>query len=359
MAEDPGLKKYLELRSNALITDKYFDSDIAWMGMKTNTIDFVVGPIENYEDRLFGYKTAFEAFILIKDKNWSERLNEFAKYLPELQNQLPVPEKYKTESPGSNSDLGAYDVIYYAGDCNAGSKTIAINLPNDEKVHELKGSRRLQLKNAMRAKFEKILVPISKELIVEEQQQYITFNAFFENVMFHEVAHGLGVFNTIDGKSTVRQALKENYTIIEEGKADILGLYLITKLNEMGVIETNLMNNYVTFMAGIFRSIRFGASSSHAKANLIRFNYFEETGAFKRNENGLYEIDFDKMTEAMLSLSTLIITLQGDGNYEAASQLIKEKAIIPDHLQNDLNMLETKSIPVDVIFKQGPEIVNL
>ena len=358
-ADDQGLKKYLLLRAEAIITDNYLESDLAWMDMKDNTIDFVVGPIENYEDQLFGYKTCYEAYILLKDKEWSKKINEFTQYLPELQNKLPVDNVYKLQKPGSNSDLGAYDVVYYAGDCNAGSKTIAINLPNDERVHVQKGSRRLQLKNSMRAKFDKILLPIANELIAEDQLQNITFDAFFENIMYHEVAHGLGVFNTLDGKGTVRASLKDKYTIIEEGKADILGLFLITELNESGVTESNLMDNYVTFMAGIFRSIRFGGSSSHAQANLIRFNYFKEKGAFIRNEDGKYAVDFEKMQEAMNSLSNLILTIQGDGDYEHADSLIKEKGIIYPELAGDLQKLDTKNIPVDVVFKQGPEIIGL
>ena len=202
LAEDEGFKNYLSLRADALLNDSYRESDMAWMDMKSNRFDFVVGPIENYEDQLFGIKAAHEAYILMKDQEWSEKLNKYALLLPELQQKLPVEEIYKTESPGTSSDLAAYDVLYYAGDCNAGSKTIAINLPNDEQVQLLKGSRRLQLKNAMRAKFDKILVPLAQELIVPTQQNYITFDAFFGNTMFHEVAHGLGVKNTIDGSGT-------------------------------------------------------------------------------------------------------------------------------------------------------------
>ena len=229
LAEDPGLKNYLQLRADALVTDEYFDSDMAWMEMKNNIIDIVIGPIENYEDELFGYRTAFESAILIKDKEWSGRLARFAKFLPELQKGLPVEEKYKKESPGTDSDLNAYDIIYVSGHSNAGGKTIAINLPNDEKVQTLKGSRRLQLKNAMRAKFDNILVPIANALIDSTERSKIKFDAFFSNVMFHEVAHGLGIRNTITGKGTVREALKEKYSSFEEAKADILGLFMVTE----------------------------------------------------------------------------------------------------------------------------------
>ena len=246
LAEDPGLKQYLTLRAAALLDDEYQPSDLAWMDMKTNPIDVVIGPIETYEDQLFGYKAAHEAYVLIKDMEWSDRLAKYAAFLPELQEGLPVAAKYKQDKPGRDADLNAYDVVYYAGDCNAGSKTIAINLPNDEEVQQQKGSRRLQLKNAMRAKFDQIMLPIADELIVEEQRQHITFDAFFGNTMFHEVAHGLGVKNVIDGSGTVRGALKEHASALEEGKADILGLYMIRQLHEQGEITGDLKDYYVT-----------------------------------------------------------------------------------------------------------------
>jgi len=361
LAENESFANYLRLRAEALLSDNYFASDMAWMDVKDNMIDFVAGPIENYEDQLFNYKAAHEAFILIRDKEWSEKLAFIAKLLPELQKGLPVPDEYKKETPGSDSDLGAYDVVFYSGDCNAGSKTIAINLPNDEKVQAEKGSRKLQLKNAIRYKFEEILVPISNVLISEDQRSYVKFDAFFENTMFHEVAHGLGLNQTINGKGTVREALKEQSSALEEGKADILGLYLVTRLAEMGELgEKDLMDNYVTFMAGIFRSVRFGASSSHGIANMIRFYYFEEEGAFTRDEEtGTYRVDFDKMKVAVNKLASLILTIQGNGDYAAAKALVQEKGFIREDLQKDLNRLKTLSIPVDIVFEQGPEVLGL
>ncbi|MCU4163573.1 dipeptidyl-peptidase 3 family protein [Carboxylicivirga caseinilyticus] len=360
LAEDEGLKKYLELRSEALLTNEYQASDMAWMDMKTNTIDFVVGPIENYEDALYGYKAAFEAYILIKDKEWSDKLTRFAALLPDLQKSLPVDEAYKQESPGSDSDLGAYDALFYAGDCNAGSKTIAINLPNDPEVHVTKGSRKLQLKNSMQAKFEKILIPISKVVIDPSQQEHVKFNAFFENTMFHEVAHGLGIKETINGKGGVREALKETYSSMEEAKADILGLFMVSELVKMGELpETDLMDNYVTFMAGIFRSVRFGAASAHGKANMMRFNYFKEKGAFSYNEvTGFYTVDFEKMTEAMNSLSADILTIQGDGDYQKSLQTLAEMGTIRPQLQKDLDRIEQAGIPVDIVFEQGPSVIG-
>jgi hypothetical protein len=304
---------------------------------------------------LFGYRAAYEAYVLIKDLEWSERLSRFANFLPQLQAGLPVPDDYKQESPGTNADLNAYDVVYYAGHSNAGSKTIAINLPNDEEVQLEKGSRRLQLKNAMQAKYEKILEPIADVLIDESQRQHITFNAFFSNVMFHEVAHGLGIKNTIDGRGTVQHALQEYASSMEEGKADILGLYMITELHKAGELgDVDLRDFYVTFMAGIFRSIRFGAASAHGKANMVRFNYFLEEGAFVRDRGtGRYRVDFERFEGAIAGLSRLLLTLQGDGDYEGAKELTEGKGIIGPALQGDLDRLTEASIPVDITFRQG------
>jgi hypothetical protein len=360
LADNKELKNYLTLRAEAFLTDDYYASDIAWMDMKTNRIDVITGPIESYEDQLFGYKAAHETYVLVKDMDWSARLEKYAAFLPELQKGLPVEKKYKKEEPGTDSQLAAFDVIYYAGDCNAAGKTIAVNLPNDEKVQLEKGTRRSQLKNAMRAKFDKILVPISEELIDSAQRQYINFDAFFANTMFHEVAHGLGIKNTLDGKGTVRAALKENASGLEEGKADILGMYMITELHKRGELEGDLKEYYTTFMAGIFRSVRFGASSAHGVANMIRFSFFKEMGAFERNpETNTYKVNYALMEEAINALSAKILMLQGDGDYDGVAELVKEMAVIRPELQADLDRLGAKGIPVDIIFNQGVEVLGL
>lgn len=362
LAEDPGFKRYLELRIEALQTDEYRPSDMAWMEMTDNAIDLVIGPIEHYEDQLYNYKTAFEGYVLIKDQEWSERLARYAELLPRLQQNLPVPAEYKQETPGRDSQLNAYDAVYYAGDCNAGAKTIAINLPNDEVVQLEKGSRRLQLKNAMKAKFDEILLPITGELIAEDQRRHVTFDAFFGNTMFHEVAHGLGIKETITDMGSVRDAMKDQGSVLEEGKADVLGLYLVTELHEMGELadKHNLMDNYVTFIASIFRSIRFGASSAHGQANLVRFNFFKEMGAFTRDaDSGTYRIDFEKMQAAMEALSQKILILQGDGDYAGAVALTEEYGTMGPELEKDLERLEQAGIPVDVVFEQGVDQLGL
>ncbi len=360
LADDAGLKNYLNLRAEALLTDDYYPSDLAWMKMRTNRIDFIAGPIENYEDALYGYKAAHESFILIKDLDWSKKLEKFSAMLPALQTKLPVAAEYKKEVPGADADMNAYDVVYYAGDCNSGSKTIAINLPNDERVHLQMGSRKLQLKNAMRAKFDKIVVPIANLVITPEQRQYVKFDAFFENTMFHEVGHAMGVKNTINGKGNAREALKEVYSSIEEGKADIMGLWLVTQLYEMGELtQGEVMDNYVTFFAGIFRSSRFGAASAHGKANMMRFNYFAEKGAFERLADGTYRIDFEKMKAASIGIMQEILVVQGDGNYDKAKAWVEKEGIVRPELQKDLDRINASGIPVDVVYTQGQKVLGL
>ena len=361
LAEAPGLKRYLELRADALLDDEYQESDLAWLDMKDNTLEVVIGPIETYEDALYGYKAAHEAFVLVKDREWSERLARYAALLPSLQRGLPVPSAFRSERPGTDSDLNAYDAVYYAGDANAGSKTIAINLPNDEEVQLRKGTRRLQLKNSMRAKFDRILVPIASMLIAEDQRGLVNFDAFFENVMFHEVAHGLGIKNTINGRGTVREALKEQAGALEEGKADVLGLYMVTALSTQGELPDNRVeDNYVTFIAGIFRSIRFGASSAHARANLARFNFFQELGAFARDSaSGTYRVDPVRMRDAMNALSERILTLQGNGDYEGVGAFMEQYGKMTPGLERDLARLAAAEIPVDIVFAQGKDVAGV
>ena len=361
LADNAEFANYLRLRAEAMRTDNYQPSDMAWMDMKANPIELVIGPIESYQDALYGYRTAWETFVLIKDMAWSERLARFAQYMPELQQGLPVDDEYKAEVPGANADLNAYDMAYCAGDCNSGAKTIAINLPNDEEVQLAKGTRRLQMKNAMRAKFDRILLPISEELIAEDQRQHITFDSFFGNTMFHEVAHGLGIKNTIDGSTTVRQALKEHASALEEGKADVLGLYMVQELRKKGEItDGSLMDDYVTFLAGIFRSIRFGASSAHGRANMIRFNYFSEAGAFTRDpETGTYRVNVPEFEAAVADLSGLLLQLQGNGDYDAVDGFVAQMGSVGEQLQADLDRLAAASIPVDIVYNQGKEVLGL
>ena len=358
LAEDPGLKNYLEKRIEAFKTDDYLESDLAWMDMKDSKIDFVTGPIESYDDKFQETKASYESFILLKDEARSKDLAKFVAMLPALQKELPCAPKYKTFVPGTSSDLNVYDAVYYAGDCNAGSKTIAINLPNDERVHALKGTRRLQLRNSMKAKFDKILMPIGQLIVTPEQQKYLNFDAFFWNVTFHEVAHGLGVKQTINTNESVDAVMGTEKTSWEEAKADILGLFMVTKLIEMGEITNITAEDAIaTYIAGILRSVRFGAASSHGKANMMCFNYMEKAGAFSRDAKGQYVIDFGKAKEAMNGWAALILQTQGDGNVEFATKYRAENGGITPALQADLDKINGAGIPRDITFIQGADIL--
>lgn len=358
LAEDPGLENYLEKRIEAFKTDDYLESDLAWMDMKDSKIDFVTGPIESYDDKFQETKASYESFILLKDEARSKDLAKFVAMLPALQKELPCAPEYKTFVPGTSSDLNVYDAVYYAGDCNAGSKTIAINLPNDERVHALKGIRRLQLRNSMKAKFDKILMPIGQLIVTPEQQKYLNFDAFFWNVTFHEVAHGLGVKQTINTNESVDAVMGTEKTSWEEAKADILGLFMVTKLIEMGEITNITAEDAIaTYIAGILRSVRFGAASSHGKANMMCFNYMEKAGAFSRDAKGQYVIDFGKAKEAMNGWAALILQTQGDGNVEFATKYRAENGGITPALQADLDKINGAGIPRDITFIQGADIL--
>ena len=351
LTTNEGMRTYLTERVKAFRTDDYLASDLAWMDMKDCNMDLVIGPIENYDDHLFEAKAAYEAFILLKDETRSANLAKYVALLPELQKALPCAPEYKTFVPGTSSDLNVYDAIYYAGDCNAGSKTIAINLPNDERVHEAKGARRLQLYNSMMAKFDKIMAPIGDVLMTPEQLDYLSADAFFWNVTFHEVAHGLGVKQTINGKGTVDAAMGSEKTTWEEAKADILGLFMVSKLIDMGEItDITKEQSIATFIAGIVRSVRFGFASSHGKANMMCYNYMEDHGAFTRNAEGKWVIDFEKASEAVESWANLILETQATGNFEFAQEYSSKNASIREALSADIAKVNEAGIPRDIVL---------
>ena len=351
LTTNEGMRTYLTERVKAFRTDDYLASDLAWMDMKDCNMDLVIGPIENYDDHLFEAKAAYECFILLKDETRSANLAKYVALLPTLQKMLPCAPEYKTFVPGTSSDLNVYDAIFYAGDCNAGSKTIAINLPNDERVHAAKGARRLQLYNSMMAKFDKIMAPIGEVLVEPSQLQYLTADAFFWNVTFHEVAHGLGVKQTVNGKGTVDAAMGSEKTTWEEAKADILGLFMVNKLIEMGEItEITKEESIATFIAGIVRSVRFGSASSHGKANMMCYNFMEEHGAFTRNEEGKWVVDFEKSQEVINAWAELILETQATGNFEFAQEYSAKNASIRETLAADVAKVNEAGIPRDIVF---------
>lgn len=360
LADDPALRKYLELRAAALLNDEYRESDIAWLDVKDSPIDCVIGPIEHYEDGLFGYKTTHEATIFIKDHEWSRRLAGFVPLLPALQKGLPVPDAYKKETPGSASALGVYDAVYCAGFANAGAKGIGVNLPNDESIQLNIGARRLQSRNVMRAKYDRTLVPIAALMIAADQRGHVTFDAMFEDVLFHEVAHGLGVKNTITGKGLVREALKEQGEPLEEAKADIVGLHIIAELRRQGRIsEGELADNYVTYLADTMRVNRFGGADAYGQTSMLTFNFFKQRGAITRDAaSGTYRVNIEQMGQAVEALAAKLLVLQGDGDYEAAKAFAEASFKQDPQLEADLEPVRNSNIPVDLAFEQGLEVLT-
>lgn len=386
--EDEQFAGFLEERCNALSQSDYNKSDIAWLGLLKNRLDIIIGPIENYEDEFQGARTAFESYVLIRDMAWTGKLGRYVSLLPSLQQSLPVAAAYKpalamnstqpvvpdgnagvqaievspavsAQAARPGSSLAVFDVVYYAGHNNAGSKTIAVNLPNDETLQQEYGTRRSQLKNVMQAKFDNMVKPIANLMLSEAQAAKVNFDAFFNNVMFHEVAHGLGVKNTVNGKGTVREALGAGFSPIEECKADVLGLYMITRLLESGDLEGNVEDFYITFVAGTFRSVRFGAASAHGKANMIIFNTLVSKGAIIRQKDGKYTVKVQDMKKVISSLAAELLTLQGDGNMQGVANMLDTRAVISDTLKADLSAIEKAGIPVDLIFEQGADVLGL
>jgi hypothetical protein len=353
LAEKTPFGQYLALRADALLTDDYDKSDIAWLAVKDSPIDYVVGPIEHYEDGLYGRKTTHEATIFIKDVEWSRRLAGFVPLLPDLQKGLPVPEAYRKETPGSASDLGVYDAIYATGYANVGAKPIGVNLPNDEKIQLEHGARRLEIKNVMRAKYDKILVPIVDLMIAPDQRRRVTFDAMFEDVLFHEIAHGLGIKNTITGKGIVREALREQGETLEEAKADIVGLHLIAELRRQGKItDGELLDNYVTYIADIMRLNRFGGTDAYGQTSMLTFNFLKERGAIARDPaTGTYRAVVEKMTPAVNALAAKLLTIQGNGDYDAAKAFAEASCKQDPQLEADLQKVRQSPIPVDLVYE--------
>ncbi len=349
-AENPSLKKYLELRAKAFLSNNYFDSDMAWMDVKDNNIEVVIGPYEVYEDRIFNYKAAFESFVTIKDPVESAKLKKFASYLQDIENHLPIDDKYKNHSRGSESPIAVVNQVYAGGEAHYGVQTLAFNLPNDEKVREAKGSKKVMLKNLHEAKFEKLLLPIANIVLAKDQLKYVTFNGFFNHTLMHEISHGVGPGNiVVDGKkTTVVKELKETYSTLEECKADILGMYNNDFMVDKGVYPKEFdKESYATFLAGIFRSIRFGINEAHGGGNAIIYNYLLENGGYNYDaKTEKVSVNFDKIYPALKELAHMVLTIQATGDYKGAKDLIAKYDVLSPSLEKLREKL--KDLPVDI-----------
>jgi len=359
LSENKDFANYLKLRADAILTDNYTESDLAWLKLKTNKLDFVVGPVTIYEDKLLNKKAEHQSYVLIKNNEWCNKTEKYDKWLPFLQKAIPVGEQYRKEEPGTHSNIYIYEAIYLGGSSTAGGIMLSLMQPLDSKIRLENGSRNLQFKNIIEYKFQEIAKPISELIIVKEQQKNIKKEAFFTNTVLYEIANSLGIRNTIDGKGTVREALKENFTISDILKNYVLSLFLAEKLYEVGEITNELEENYTTFVVNILRVLRFGITDNYAKANLICFNYFQENGAIEYSDNQTIKINFEKMKELTSQLTQIIITTQGDGDYQATADFFKKYGTISNELQKIINKTNTLNIPKDITLNQGVDVLGI
>jgi hypothetical protein len=349
LTTDQTLKSYLAKRAAAFISNDYYESDVAWMDLNS-PIDVTIGPYETYEDEWFSYKAAFEAFITLRDEAESAKLAKFSSYLQEIENNLPIEERYRNPKLGAASPIRVVDVVFTSGEANQGVQTAAYNLPNDERVVKEKGSKRVMLKNVQEAKFNKTLIPISKVVLDPSQQSEISFDAFFTHILAHELVHGLGPHNiTVEGReTTVRQQLKENYSALEEAKADITGLFALQYLIDQGKVDRQMERlMYTTFLASVFRSVRFGITEAHGKGVALQFNYLMDEGAIKADESaGTFSIDGSRIKEAVRKLTSDILMIQATGDYGKAKAMMEKYAVIRPVMQKALDRLS--DVPVDI-----------
>ncbi|HRN27978.1 MAG TPA: peptidase [Ignavibacteriaceae bacterium] len=349
-ADNPSLKKYLLSRADAFLSNDYYQSDMDWMDLKDNKIEVVIGPFEVYEDAMFNYKASFESFLTLKDPVESKKLEIFAKYLTDIEKNLPLDDKHKNYTRGSESPIVVANEVFTAGDTKAGVQTLAFNLPNDERVRQAKGSKKVMLKNVHEAKFEKLLKPISEVVLDPEQLKYVTFDAFFNHTLMHEMSHGVGPgFIKVNGRSTeVKKELKETYSTMEECKADILGMYNNIFMIEKGVYPKEMENEvWVTFLAGAFRSMRFGIGEAHGGGNAIIYNYLLEKGGFVFDDSTKKVlVDFEKIYPSLKELANLVLIIQAEGNYQGAKDLIAKYAVNSSSIETLRKKLE--KLPVDI-----------
>jgi Peptidase family M49 len=344
----PSLKKFLQARADAFLSNDYYASDVAWMELDA-PIEPTIGPYEVYEDEWFNYKAAFEAFITLRDDAETAKLQSFSKHLQSLEDALPIDPKYRSAKLGELAPIRVVNVVMTAGDGNRGVQTAAFNLPNDERVIREKGSKRVMLKNVQDAKFRMVLLPIAKVALTGADQQRVSFEAFFTHILMHELMHGLGPHNiTVGGTATtVRQQLKETYSTIEEAKADVSGLWALAQLTSQKAIDPAIGRTmYTTFLASAFRSIRFGINEAHGRGIAIQMNYLLDHGAFRVNADHTFSVDDAKMADAVTSLTREIMTLQAEGSYEKAKQLITTLGVVRPQVQAVIDKLT--AVPVDI-----------
>lgn len=344
----PTLKRYLETRADAFLSNDYYASDVAWMELDA-TIEPTIGPYEVYEDEWFNQKAAFEAFIAVRDEAETKKLARFASELQELEDHLPIDPSLRNPKLGALAPIRVVNVVFTAGDANHGVQTAAYNLPNDERVVKEKGSKRVMLKNVQEAKFSKVLVPISRVALAAADRSAVSFDAFFTHILMHELMHGLGPHDIILGgrRTTPRQELKETYSFIEEAKADISGLWALQYLVDKGALDKSLERTmYRTYLASAFRTIRFGLSDSHAKGIAVQLNTMLDKGAFVVNPDGTFAVDTAKVKQAVADLTRDLLMIEARGDAARARELLTTMAVVRPPVQRVVDRL--KAVPVDI-----------
>ena len=356
-ADNPSLRKYLNSRADAFVSNDYFQSDMDWMDLKDYTIEAVIGPFEVYEDGLFNYKASFESFITLVDPTESAKLKVFGKYLKDMEANLPIPDKYKNFNRGNESPIVVAQEVYCAGDAKAGVQTLAFNLPNDERVRKAKGSKKVLLKNIHEAKFKKLLFPIAERALSEENLNYVTFEAFFNHTLMHEISHGLGPGIIVKNghKTEVKKELKETYSTLEECKADVLGMLNTVFLINKGLYPKSFDKDiYATFLAGIFRSVRFGIHEAHGGGNAIIYNYMLKNNGYHYDAAlNKVSVNFDKAHEVLESLAHKILLIQATGDYQAAKDLIANYAKESQSMKNIVRTLTDLPVDIKPVFQIG------
>jgi len=347
------LKEFLSKRADAFASNDYYASDVAWMDLDA-PIDVTIGPYETYEDELFGYKAAFEAYVTLTDAVESAKLKKFSQHLQELENNLPLDARYRNPKLGASSPMRVVNEVFASGEGNNGVQTAAFNLPNDERVVKEKGSARIMLKNVQDAKFNKVLIPISREVLTVAQQKDIAFDSFFTHILMHELMHGLGPHNiTVGGQATtVRLQLKDKYSAIEEAKADVTGLWALQYLIDKGVIDKQMERTlYTTYLASMFRSVRFGLTESHARGVAMQFNYFTDEGAINFDERtNKFSIDNAKIKDAVRKLTHELLTLEAEGSYDKANAILDKYSLIRPPMKGALDRLANVPVDIEPIF---------
>jgi hypothetical protein len=345
-----SLRRFLRLRADAFLSNDYYASDLAWMDLDA-PIDVTIGPYETYNDEVFGYKAAFESYVNLRDEQESAKLKFFADHMQEIEDNLPIEPRFRNPKIGAAAPIRVVNEIFSAGDGNHGVQTAAYNLPNDERVVQEKGSKRVMLKNVQEAKFQSILVPISKRTLAAEAQGDLSFDLFFTHILAHEMSHGIGPHQIQVARraTTPRQELKELYSAIEEAKADVTGLYMVQHLFDRGLLPGGVARErqlYNTYLASAFRSLRFGLHEAHGKGQAVQFNYLVDRGAFVAQAGGTYDVNFAKIKPAVKELDHDLLTLEATGDYAGAKKMLDELGVLRPELARALDRL--KDIPTDI-----------